>query len=78
MSSEIAISSPGVKPARSIARISASSASSLLSKAGQNPPSSATPCSRPRSAMISPGRAIDLGGPFERLVERASHAAPRP
>ena len=32
----------------------ASSAASLLSKAGQKPPSSATPCNRPRSAMISP------------------------
>ena len=42
------------KPARSIARISVSSASSLLSKAGHKPPSSATPCSRPRSAMIVP------------------------
>ena len=54
MSSEIAISWPGVNPARSIARISASSAASLVSKAGQNPPSSATPCNRPRSAMIAP------------------------
>ena len=54
MSSEIAISWPGVNPARSIARISASSAASLVSNAGQNPPSSATPCNRPRSAMIAP------------------------
>ena len=70
MSSEIAISWPGVNPARSIARISASSAASLVSKAGQNPPSSATPCSRPRSAMIAAGREINFGGPFERLIER--------
>ena len=34
--------------------ISASSACSLLSNAGHQPPSSATPMSRPRSAMILP------------------------
>ena len=44
MSSAMATSSPGTKPARSIAVTSVSIASSFVEKAGHQPPSSATPC----------------------------------
>ena len=54
-----------------MARTSISSASSLLSKAGQKPPSSATPCSRPRSCHQLAGGAVDLGGHDQRFVEAA-------
>ena len=47
---------------------------SLVSKAGQQPPSSATPCSVPALGQERAGGAIDLGRPVERLGE----ASPRP
>jgi hypothetical protein len=50
----MAISSPGSKPARSMARTSVSSAASLLVKAGHQPPSSATPCNVPASRISDP------------------------
>ena len=46
---------------------SASSASSLRSNAGHQPPSSATPASRPRTSVA--GGEVDLGRPVERLGE---------
>ena len=69
MSSEIATSSPGTKPARSIERIKVSSASSLLENAGHQPPSSARPCRRPRSAMIFACGMVDFRRDLERLGE---------
>ena len=51
---EIAMSSPGLRPAASMARTSATSAASLVSNWGQWPPSSATPANSPSAARISP------------------------
>ena len=48
------MSSPGVRPASSMARTRHSSASSFASNAGQWPPSSATPCRRPAAAIRAP------------------------
>jgi hypothetical protein len=54
MSSAIATSAPGVKPARSIDFTSVARASSLVAKSGHQPPSSATPRSGPRSCITRP------------------------
>ena len=78
MSSAMATCSPGAKPPRSMAASSVSSACSLLSKAGHQPPSSATPCSGPRRCISCAGGAVDLGRPFQRLRKAAWRPGTRP
>ena len=64
------MSSPGVKPACSIASTSSLIASSLVARSGANPPSSPTAVDSPLVVQHLLERVVRLGAPAQRLGER--------